>query len=350
MIVLFTISWYVRKDEDLSSDKHSIVSVIIASRNEAQNLPILLDSLLAQKYDSDFEIIIINDHSEDDSISIIQSKSDSRIVLLNLPDSLKGKKDALRYGAKHAKGEMLLFTDADCILPKNWISSMANGISEKSIEMLCGPVEFISRKNLFSYFVELEFLSLTGSGASGMFLNAPFMCNGANYAIKKNVFDEASQHFNDKYSSGDDVFLLHYVSQNYSVDFLKSKEAIVKTNAPKNMRGFFSQRIRWASKTSGYRTFASIFTALVTFFMSFGMLVAVVCSIFEIEYLVIAIIVFVAKMIVDLMFMLPVLNFHDKLKLVFLSPLLQVFYPFYIFTTGLFSPFSKPSWKGRKIR
>lgn len=350
MIVLFTISWYIRKDEDPSSDKHPLVSVIIASRNEAQNLPLLLNSLLAQNYNGDFEILIVNDHSEDDSISIIESQSDSRIILLNLPDSIKGKKEALRYGAKHAKGELLLFTDADCTLPENWILAMANGINEKNLKMLCGPVEFISYKNLFSYLVELEFLSLTGSGAAGMFLKTPFMCNGANYAIKKDVFDEASGHFNDKYSSGDDVFLLHYVSQNYRVDFLKSKDAIVKTKAPENLSGFFSQRIRWASKTSGYRTFASIYTVLVTFLMSFGIVAAFVGSIFEIEFLAIATLILVTKIIFDLMFMLPVLSFHNKLKLVFLSPLLQVFYPLYIFATGLLSLLSKPSWKGRKIR
>ncbi len=111
-------------------------------------------------------------------------------------------------------------------------------------------------------------MSLTGSGAAGFFIGRPFMCNGANYAIYKSVLAEAFANINDKFSSGDDVFLLHYVSSHYKAGFLKSRKATVATKSPDNLCEFFAQRIRWASKTTGYRKAFAVFTAIITFLAS----------------------------------------------------------------------------------
>lgn len=348
MIVAFTISWFCRKKAIVNNiDTNIKVSIIIAFRNEEVNLENLLDSLLKQNYNAECEIILVNDHSEDNFKEVIDKYNN--IKLLNLPPDLYGKKSALRYGAEFSKGDILFFTDADCTIPENWLNTMSAYMLENNLKMLCGPVSFKNEVGLFSKIVQLEFLSMTGSGAAGFFLRKPFMCNGANYAIYKNVFTEASNFFNDKYSSGDDVFLLHYVSEKYKVDFIKNKSCIIETIAPRNFKEFLNQRVRWASKTSGYKNFMSIITVIITFFASMSVLFSFILTIFNIDYIFLFILVFVSKLFVDTFFMLPVLKFYNRKNLMYYMPVIQIFYPFYIILTGILSFLWSPKWKSRRI-
>ncbi|MDR2010654.1 MAG: glycosyltransferase [Bacteroidales bacterium] len=350
MISMFAFAWFLRK-ENISSKKTITkkISVIVAFRNEEKNLDKLLKSLLNQSY-KDYEIILINDHSNDNSTHVINQIKNEKIKLYDLPDEFQGKKHALRYGAKHSDGEILFFTDADCIIPPEWISETYSYMLEKDIKMLCGPVRFYNNPGIFSKLVQLEFLSMTGSGAAGTFLGLAFMCNGANYAIEKNIFSEASAFFNDKYSSGDDVFLLHYVSGKYKVDFIKNRKCIIDTKAPENLKELFVQRVRWASKTSGYKTPVSIITAALTFLMSFILLVSLIAGFFKFIYIYLFITAFFIKIFTDTLFMIPVLNFYRKSNLIWFIPLLQIFYPFYIVITGILSLFWHPLWKGRRVK
>ncbi|MDL2261960.1 glycosyltransferase [Bacteroidales bacterium OttesenSCG-928-I21] len=346
---MFALAWYLRRDDASKKNvKHKKISIIVAFRNEEKNIKKLIESLVNQDY-GNYEIILVNDHSDDNSVQIINENASEKMKLFNLPVHFSSKKQALRYGAERANGEYFFFIDADCVASPCWLKETFLLMDEKKIEMLCGPVEFFNNPNLFSKLAQLEFLSMTGSGAAGIFLNSAFMCNGANYAIKNDVFFEASKHFNDKYSSGDDVFLLHYVSKKYKVDFAKNENCIIKTEAPKNIKDLFRQRVRWASKTSGYRTFASILTVLLTFLMSFILIVSIIAGIFEQIFLAVFAGVFIVKFFVDTILMIPILSFHKKKYLILFMPLLQIFYPFYIVATGVLSLFWQPQWKGRKI-
>ena len=349
MLIAFGAAWIFRKNYKLqiTNQISKKISIIIAFRNEEKNIERLLHSLLNQKY-SDFEIILIDDHSSDNSANIIAEIQNSKIAYYPLPNELKGKKSALRYGEKFAKGDILFFTDADCYVEsKVWLSTMSEYMIAKEVKMLCGMVCFDNRKGFFSKLLQLEFLSMTGSGAAGFFLKKPFMCNGANYAIMREVFNEASQYFNDKYSSGDDVFLLHYVSKKYKVDFLKNENTIVESLAPKNIKELFAQRVRWASKTAGYTNIMMLLTMFINIATSLSLVVSLISGIFLIKYLYLFFVLFFAKTIFDSLFMLPILRFSKKLKLLFYVPLIQIFYPFYITITFVLLMFWKPEWKGR---
>ncbi len=350
MIMVFAIVFFLRKKDspEIKPDTE-FVSVIVAFRNEASNIERLTECLLNQNYNSYFEIIMVNDHSDDCSHEILSAVSDSRVKVFDLPENITGKKQALRYAVTRSSGAILLFTDADCLVPHNWISVMVNQLKNQNLQMLCGPVEFEKSKSLFSEMFRLEFMSLTGSGAAGFFINKPFMCNGANYAVTRTVFDEASRHFNDRYSSGDDVFLLHYISKRYKAGFIQNPNALVSTKSPESIKAFFNQRIRWASKTTGYRDLFSVFTAALTFLMSALLIILAMLSFIDAGYLILLIIALSAKTLADLIFLIPVTAFYKKTYLLFWLPLLQVFYPLYISITALLSLFYKPHWKGRRI-
>lgn len=349
-IFVFAFSYYLRKQKNISISKNLFVSVIIACRNEEKNLPAFLKSLNNQDYKGKFEVIIVNDHSSDKSTEIIKKFNFDNLLLFELPKNLSGKKDSLRFGAKNAKGKILLFTDADCILPRKWISLMSNQLSANNIDMLCGPVEFKTTKSFLNNLFRLEFMSLTGSGAAGFFIKKPFMCNGANFSIKAEAYLKNMSSIRDDFSSGDDVFMLHQISKTGKADFLLEKDAIVSTNSPQSLKEFFSQRIRWASKTTGYREPFSLFIAITTFAMSLTLIALLAIAIVYSNFWTLFFIGLGSKTIADICLLIPVTKFYRAQKLLLFIPILQVFYPTYIISTAILSLFYKPYWKGRKIR
>ena len=349
-IIVFAIAFATKKTDNPSPEtKQDFISIIIACRNEENNIIQLIESLLQQTYKGDYEILLIDDHSEDKTIKLATAYKDDRIKIINLPSKIHGKKAALRFSVNHAKGKLLLFTDADCVIPYEWIEIMTSGLLSYNVDMLCGPVVFQNSKSIFSSFFKLEFMSMTGSGAAGFFIKQPFMCNGANYAVKKSVFTDNIMNLNEKYSSGDDVFLLHQTAKKGKVKFLKNDKATVITQAPENLRAFFDQRIRWASKTSGYKNPFSIFTTTLLVIMSLNLVFLSALSLFLPEIWEILLIAFIAKIIVDTVFMIPVCRFYGQIYLAALTPILQIFYPIYVVTTAISSLFYKPHWKGRRI-
>lgn len=349
-IILFVIAFASKKtDNPLPITKPPFVSIIIACRNEENNINKTIESLLQQTYKGDYEILLINDHSEDKTTDFAANYKDKRINILNLPNKKYGKKTALRFGINHAKGEVLLFTDADCLVPSQWIQIMTNGLLSYNVDMLCGPVVFQNSKSFFSPFFKLEFMSMTGSGASGFFIKQPFMCNGANYAVKKSIFTNNINNLNEKHTSGDDVFLLHHTAKNGKVKFIKNKATIVITQAPKNLQSFFSQRIRWASKTTGYKNPFAIYTTILLVSMSITLVFLVILSLFLPNIWQILLFTFIAKSFIDTIFMIPICKFYGQTYLAVLTPVLQIFYPIYVVTTAILSVFYKPYWKGRKI-
>lgn len=349
MLIVFAFAFGLKKHKVNTDNHNKFVSVIVAFRNEATNLTALIESLLKQNYSGRFEVILVNDNSEDNYKEIIARFFDEKIKVYDLPVSLQGKKHALRYAVSKAKGEIFVFTDADCIVKENWLSDMLNQMQSGNFKMICGPVEFLKSKSIFSPLFQLEFLSLTGSGAAGIFIKKAFMCNGANYAVYCDVMNEALQNINDKYSSGDDVFLLHYLSSKHKVGFVKSYDAIVETNAPQSIAEFFNQRIRWASKASGYSNPFAIFVAVITFLTSLVILVVGIAATIDYDCFKYFLVLFIIKLAAELIFMLPICSFYRKQSLILYLPVLEIVHPIYIVLTALLSLFNKPKWKGRKI-
>ena len=348
LILAFCYHW---RDEDnvapsVSSDDAPLVSVIVAFRNEEKNLPTLVESLLAQSYGK-LEIILVDDHSEDASMSVAQSYADQRIKVVCSPDNISGKKAALKFGYEKSSGEILFFTDADCVLGSRCIENIVAKMRSENLAMACGPVKYCDNKGFLQGIFQLEFLSLTGSGAAGFFIGKPFMCNGANLAVERKVYAEAD--LNPKYSSGDDVFLLHYAASKYKVDFMQNTECIVETKAPEGLGGFLSQRIRWASKAGGYKNPFAIFVSSLIFLMAMALMVSLVATFICPIYFIAFACLLVMKLAVDTYFMIPVLRFYNCRKLWWAILPLTILHPVYIVSVAVASLFYHPKWKGRKI-
>ena len=350
MIFLFMIGWQKNKIE-LSPSIYR-VSVVIAIRNEQDNIKRLIKNLKSQDYDRDlYDVIIIDDHSEDNSWDLLYNEKLDwpKLKLLSMNDDEYGKKSAILKGVKFSDSEIIITTDADCFFSSNWITLMSSSFSDKKINFVSGPVSFKESSTIFSKIQDLEFLSLVASGAGAIGINRPIFCNGANMAYRKKVFMQVNDYSKNNISSGDDVFLLHMVKKFYpgSIVFLRKYKAIVFTKPLLRFKQFLNQRIRWASKSTNYKDFDAIVVSLLVLFVNISLLLLLVFSCFDETCLNVFIVLFFVKLMIDFLFFLPVLNFFKKQGLIKWVLPVQILYPFYITLIVLTSNLFSFSWKGR---
>ncbi len=342
-------------------------SIIIPFRNEAGNLPILLHSLAGINYpESKYEIILVNDESEDNSAEIIEEfqhnlENFNLKVLENNRISNSPKKDAIATAINAANLEYIITTDADCRVPVNWLKSYNNFILKTENKLVAGPVALNSlpatntnnkRKNILRNFEELDILSLQASTAGAFGIEQAFMCNGANLCYQKNAFIEVSGFSgNDKIASGDDVFLLQKFQQKkYKIGFLKSWEAIVYTKAQQSFGDLVSQRIRWASKAPAYKSLFSKFTGITVLLMNLSLVIAAFLVFFQLLPYQPILIIFLIKFNLDFILIYSAAKFFQRetvLRSYFWS---SIFYPFFSTYVAVKSLFSDFYWKGRQFK
>ena len=351
-------------------------SIIIPFRNEAVHLPQLLQAIAQINYPHDhFEVLLINDDSQDKSVAIIeefiQSHPQLSIVCLHsVRTSGSPKKDALTLGIQHSKHPWIVTTDADCSFPNSWLITITRCIQDKKPKMIAGPV-VISAGASHSFmhaFEQLDSLSLLGATLGGFGMKMPFMCNGANLIYEKSAFIAQDGFKNNTHiASGDDHFLLEKFVQAYpkQVHYLKSTHAMVTTQAQQSWLGIVSQRVRWASKTSSYTFWfakmvgilvllANLITAalliILPVYLCLGSAFYAVDTAFaKAISLEIPLLILVLKWGVDFVLIARTAQFANRKQFLKWYPLVMLFYPFINTYIALKSLFSSYEWKGRQF-
>lgn len=336
-----------QKNEEPKSNIY--FSVIIPFRNEAENLPYLLDVLSKQSYQH-FQLILIDDHSEDDSFLIAKSFTDQFLDFVLLKAENHGKKQALKQAVCFAKGDLIVCTDADCRPAINWLKSIACFQAKEPCDLILAPVKMTYTQSMFSRLQALEFMSLIASTAGSVGAKMPVLANAANMAFSPKLWSLCSENLQENEASGDDMFLLHQAKKNaLTIRFLKSKEAIVETNPCKKLSEFFNQRKRWAGKAKSYRDWQTILVGLVVLALNLSLLTATV-MLFFFPFIWKAVVLFwLLKMLVDTAILYRSALFFDTVSLLKYIPLLSFLYPFYAIYSLLGGLWGNISWKGRSI-
>jgi cellulose synthase/poly-beta-1,6-N-acetylglucosamine synthase-like glycosyltransferase len=328
-------------------------SIVVPFRNEEAVFLNLLQSISKLNYPQNlFEIIVIDDASDDLSVTIFEkwqteNTEISSRILQNKRTSNSPKKDAITTAVAYVKTEWIITTDADCVVPQNWLHIFDDLIQNNDYEMVAAPVSIKNTKGFLNFFQFVDLLSLQGATIGSFGINKPFMCNGANFGYTKKLF-LALNGFdgNDKMASGDDVFLLQKAVKNFSekVAYLKHSGAIVTTNPEISWSKLFQQRIRWASKTGSYNSFFSKNLAVVVLLVNFLLVGLLVFGIWNLY-----IVIFLLKFCFDFILLFKTNNFIENRK--FFFPLLSsLLYPFFSSFVGIYSLFGKFDWKGRSYR
>ena len=281
----------------IKTNTYKKFSIIVVYKDENHHLPQLLKSFQALTYPSDaFEILMINDGSK---VNFDFSYYNLPIQLINnVRYSQSPKKDGISLATKMAQYDWLLVTDADCSMPPTWLNSLNDFLNlNKHFQMVCGPVFINPKMNFLHHFQAWDFVSLQAVTIGSFGLNIPFMCNGANMAFSKLIFNQINGYeSNHHIASGDDVFLLQKIASmnSDSVGYLNLKDFLVFTSPLNSWKKIINQRIRWGSKSKYYKSTWGIYLGFLTVFISLLYLI----SFFTLNYLFILL-----KIIIDVFFL-----------------------------------------------
>lgn len=333
--------------QKLTNDSLLRVSVIVPFRNEVNNLPKLVDSLKQLNYDRSFlEIILVNDHSTDEPEL---NNLSSEFKILHLPDDLQGKKAALNYGISNSAGEIIITTDADCVVQPDWINSIVKQFLNHQTQLVFGGVVFANDETRFSGLQQTEFAPVIGVGAASNAIGFPIMCNGANLAFRKSAFEKVNGYEGNYHiASGDDEYLMYKINKVYrnAIAYLKNKEAVVYTKAQPTFKELISQRIRWASKWNSNKSFYKSSLAILVVLSSILTIISLAIGFVQQSALYLSIAS--TKIILDGFFTHLVLKSMGKSLNVFYYLFIVVLYPIYTLYIGIAANAKSYTWKGRE--
>ncbi len=362
LILFFTFGWFrIRTQSTGNVAPETNVSVIIAFRNEEENVKQLLICLAEQNYPANLlDVILVDDHSEDKGPDIVREfiseKGCHNFHLLSLDDADGfSKKAALKKGIQNSAGKLIITTDADCTFGKNWVNSLVEYYEQEKCRLISGPVVFENKKGVFHKLQSLEFMSLIASGAGAIGMDKPILANGANLCFERSLYSELSTISQYEHiASGDDIFLLletkKHINKPGTICFLKSEDAVATTKSARNLKEFVNQRVRWASKSSSYSDLFAIFTTLIVGLFSVSILIFLGFSAIKKWFTVLSIAMLLLKLTIDFPLMYSISAFFRRKKLLWYYIPMQFFYPFYVITVAVLSVFMKFEWKGRKRR
>ncbi|MBO9619186.1 MAG: glycosyltransferase [Niabella sp.] len=364
LILFYTRSWKqipTQVRADIDPVPSPTFSIIIPARNEEQHIIRLLESVKNQTYPAaHFEVIVVDDHSDDSTAALVETfitenQKQLSVRLISLKnDALNSyKKKAIETGIAASKKEWIVCTDADCIVPAQWLQSFAERIKNTGPVFIAAPVAFLEENTLVNIFQDLDFLTLQGITAASVYKNVHTMCNGANLAYPRKVFYEVDGFRGiDTIASGDDMLLMHKIWKRYpqKIQYLKSQEAIVRTEAAPNWKAFINQRIRWASKATSYDDKRIFVVLFLVYLFNFSFLVLLIAGFFNRIYLYAFIAGWILKTIVELPFITSVASFFNKQQRLIFFFFFQPLHIAYTILAGFLGSFGKYEWKGRRVK
>jgi len=373
----FKLSLGVAEGQTSNPKPQTKISVIIPARNEEKNIAACLDSVCAQSYPNDrFEVLVVDDHSTDNTVSIINKYSTQNVRLLSLKDFIAEKelnsykKKAIEIAIQQSTGELIVTTDADCIVPGNWLQTIASFYEEYQSEFIAAPVAFLPSPagegpgvRFIKIFQALDFMTLQGITGASVYKKMHSMCNGANLAYTKKAFHEVGGFSGiDSIASGDDMLLMHKIYKRYpgKVMFLRSKDAIVETEPVRTIGEFFNQRIRWASKAGKYDDKRIISVLVLVYLINLVLLLLPILMLFipgklsivnyQLSIINLWLVLLLLKTGIELLFLYPVAGFFNKRTLLWLFPVMQPFHILYTVVAGFLGAFGRYTWKERSVK
>lgn len=350
-----SIPFFSLDKDDISSTK---VSVLIAARNEEENIGRTLDALVAQTYPKElFEVIVVDDHSDDSTADIVRRYADRGVRLLQLDEGDKlnsYKKLAIDKAIGLSTGDIIMTTDADCRMGKDWIKTIVQLFDKEDLVMISSPVAYHEEKSFFERLQTLEFMYLIGLGAAGIGNRHPTTCNGANFAYRKPVFYEVGGFKGiDDVASGDDELLLHKVARRYphKIGFCKSYDAVVLTDAKPDLASFISQRKRWASKSTKYKDLSLVALGVVVWLFNLLMVMGTIQFFFLLpDYNAFFLMSLAVKCLAEWILLRPIVQFFRRPGLIYLLFPLTVVHCFYFAFIGVAGNIGTYQWKGRNVK
>ncbi|MDZ7265068.1 MAG: glycosyltransferase [candidate division KSB1 bacterium] len=362
IIILFFLIGLFWPTRTRTSKKYR-VSVVVAARNEAQNIGNLLTELQQQTYPAEwYEVIIVDDGSEDRTAEIVDqfARRDARIRLIQVqPDQTPGliaKKKALNQGIQQSTGEIILSTDADCHVQPTWIETMVSYFTDE-VGFVVGFSQLGNpgyRYSLFEGLQAVDFLSLMAAAQGCTNFDFPLAASGQNLAYRKEAFLSVGGFEKVKNRvSGDDVLLLQLVRKYtpWKIRFASAHSGFNWTKPEKTLRAFLNQRKRWASNGAFQMRLNIIFFMFifVTFLMNIIAFVGAPIYFWFTHSLLVPLIILGAKFLIEFLLTFKGALVYQRTDLLKYFPLWMVLQMPYVIFTGLMGSLGRFIWKERRF-
>lgn len=337
----------------------TFITVIVPARNEEQHIGACIDSILAQKYPAElFEVIVIDDHSADNTKAIVEAYGNPQVRCLSLADHLNGKelnsykKAALALGVQEARGSLIVTTDADCTAPNAWLMNIDCLYEQQRPDMIVAPVIYHATGGLLPVFQLIDFMSMQGITAAAHSMNMGRMSNGANFTFTKEVFERVNGYEGiDHLASGDDFLLMNKVANaGGKIAYLLTRQAIITTLPQPDWRSFFRQRIRWASKSGKYSDKKLTQILMLVYLYNLWFVVLAIMGIYNDIYWWIGGSMLALKAVTEYLYMRPITRFFDRQWTHVYFPFLQPLHVLYIVSAGFMGFIGKYQWKDRQVK
>jgi cellulose synthase/poly-beta-1,6-N-acetylglucosamine synthase-like glycosyltransferase len=333
--------------DHVSSGITPLVSVVVAARNEEHHLSDCLRSILDQTYPLDrFEVIIVDDNSTDRTAAICAEfvSGNSNVLSIRATEDhvLKGKTNALAQAIDRARGEVILITDADCVVPPTWIEQTAarygSGVG------LVGGLTLQDAHNPFEGMQSLDWAYILGIAASTAALGTPLGSIGNNLSFRKDAYDSVGGYRNLKFSVTEDYTLVQAIIKTRRWDFLYpiDEKLLVRSRPCPSFDALLKQKHRWGRggldmKLAGFLIMASSYVmhAFLLWHAIWFSLAATIAAL-------------MAKFIADYFFLHKILSRANKVSELKYFYWFQLYYGIYVLALPFIVFFGgKVNWKGR---
>jgi len=331
-----------------SFDELPEATVIVAARNEEKNIPACLEALHNLEYpEGKLEIIIVDDKSTDKTGEIITSFiSDKpkfkKIVTKKEIGHLKGKTNAIANAIEMAKGEIILTTDADCIVGKTWAKTLTSYYTNDAAIVNGFTVQ--NAHSQFSGMQHLDFVFLLAVASGTINYDKPLSCIGNNMSFRKKAYLEVGGYENLPFSVTEDfnlLFAIHKLKK-YKIIYPLDVEGLVTTLPCADFKTLYRQKKRWG--VGGMK--APLRGFLI---MSLGWIAHLAILLLPFFFTPAGLSLFFFKLTIDFLFLYFVLN---QLKLTSTLKYFFTFEIYYILYVVLLPfavlPNRKVKWKGRE--
>ncbi len=350
--LFYLITLHRAKNSPLNSPTNfPFISILVAARNEEDNILNCLKSLAILDYPQDkIEILIGNDLSTDATGTVIENfitaHTQFRCIHLNGEEfpQTKGKARVLAVLAEQAKGEIILITDADIVVNPKWASGMTSSLIQSKAGLVAG-VTNIKAHNLFTQFQQVDWLYFMGIFFTFSFIKRPISAVGNNMAFWKKAYLETGGYPAIPFSITEDYALFKAIrSKGYQTIQLMNQETLLYSKPIDTLMGLLKQRKRWL--VGGY-DLPAYYRAMIFVFGAWYICLPIL---FFMGHWALALGMLVIK---DFIQLFQIIKINNNLNLKIEHPIAVLLYDVYLFliipiTVLYFFMPGKTVWKGRK--
>jgi cellulose synthase/poly-beta-1,6-N-acetylglucosamine synthase-like glycosyltransferase len=262
-------AWIERRQHTLGDNDAAhqgftpFVSVVVPARNEEANIEHCVRSLMASTYSRErFEVVVVNDRSSDrtsEILSMLQAEFPHLIIHNTLEDlsnsNLQGKPRAVHQGITRSRGEIILMTDADCIVAPTWIQTVTQVYAKPEVGLVAA-FTIVTGNRFFDTLQMLEWTINNTMASAGVGLKQPMGCFGNNLSVRRSVYVSLGGYERIAFSVTEDLALLQAVHHaGYEVRYLCDIAAKIDTMPCPDLAAFAKQHHRWVNggKALGWR-------------------------------------------------------------------------------------------------